>query len=101
MWQGNAVEMVFFAGGIKYLVFSWQRGTLQSIEIHLITLHNILEYIQIAIIETETADFVKMNICIIFKTFGKKCSFEKWVQTRSEDHWRPMHIGLSSGVEDL
>ena len=44
--------------------FSWQRGTLQLIAIHLITLHNILEYMQIAIIKTEAADFVKMYICV-------------------------------------
>jgi hypothetical protein len=30
---------------------------LQLIAIHLITLHNILEYMQIAIIQTEGADF--------------------------------------------
>ena len=45
--------------------FAWQRGTLQLIAIHLITLHNILEYMQIVIIQTEAADFVKMNICVI------------------------------------
>jgi hypothetical protein len=50
--------------------FAWQRGTLQLIAIHLITLHNILEYMQIAIIQTEAADFVKINICVILKTFG-------------------------------
>jgi hypothetical protein len=49
--------------------FAWQRGTLQLIAIHLITLHNILEYMQIAIIQTEAADFVKMYICVILKTF--------------------------------
>ena len=36
--------------------FAWQRGTLQLIAIHLITLHNILEYLQIAIVQTEAAD---------------------------------------------
>ena len=49
--------------------FAWQRGTLQLIAIHLITLHNILEYMQIAIIQTEAADFVIINICVILKTF--------------------------------
>ena len=39
--------------------------------IHLITLHNILEYMQIAIIQIEAADFVKINICVILKTFGQ------------------------------
>ena len=53
--------------------FAWQRGTLQLIAIHLITLHNILEYMQIAIIQTEAADFVKINICVILKTFGHDC----------------------------
>jgi hypothetical protein len=43
--------------------------------IHLITLHNILEYMQIAIIQTEAADFVKINICVILKTFGHDCTF--------------------------
>ena len=42
--------------------------------IHLITLHNILEYMQIAIIQTEAADFVKINICVILKTFGHDCT---------------------------
>jgi N-acyl-L-homoserine lactone synthetase len=32
--------------------FAWQRGTLQLIAIHLMTLHNILEYMQIAIHHT-------------------------------------------------
>ena len=44
--------------------------------IHLITLHNILEYIQIAIIQTEAADYVKINICVILKTFGHDCTVE-------------------------
>ena len=54
--------------------FAWQRGTLQLIAINLITLHNILEYMQIAIIQTEAADFVKINICVILKTFGHDCT---------------------------
>ena len=54
--------------------FAWQRGTLQLIAIHLITLHNILEYMQIAIIQTEAADFVKINICVILKTFVHNCT---------------------------
>jgi hypothetical protein len=54
--------------------FAWQRGTLQLIAIHLITLHNILEYMQIAIIQIEAADFVKINICVILKTFGHDCT---------------------------
>uniref|UniRef100_A0AAZ3QPC4 Transposase n=1 Tax=Oncorhynchus tshawytscha TaxID=74940 RepID=A0AAZ3QPC4_ONCTS len=41
--------------------------------IHLITLHNILEYMQNTIIQTEAADFVKINICVILKTFGHDC----------------------------
>ena len=28
---------------------------------------------QIAIIQTEAADFVKINICVILKTFGHNC----------------------------
>ena len=47
--------------------------TLQVIAVKLITLYNILEYIQIAIIKTEAVDFVKINICIILKTFGHDC----------------------------
>ena len=53
--------------------FAWQSGILQLIAIHLITLHNILEYMQLAIIQTEAADLVKMNICVIVKTFGHDC----------------------------
>ena len=49
--------------------FELQRGTLQLLAIHLITPHNILEYMQISIIQTEAADFVKINICVILKTF--------------------------------
>ena len=44
--------------------FAWQRGTLQLIAIQLI-IHNILEYMQIAIIQTEAAKFVKINIYVI------------------------------------
>ena len=47
---------------VGFSSFAWQRGTLQLIAIHLITLHNILEYMQIAIIQTEAADFVKNNV---------------------------------------
>ena len=54
--------------------YAWQRETLQFIAIHLITLHNILEYMQIAIIQTEAADFVKINICVILNTFGHDCT---------------------------
>ena len=54
--------------------FAWQRGTLQIIAILLITLHNILEYMQIAIIQTEAADFVKFYICVILKAFGHNCT---------------------------
>ena len=49
--------------------FAWKRGTLQFILIHLITLHNILEYMQIGIIQTEAADFVKINICAMTTHF--------------------------------
>ena len=31
---------------------------------------------QIAIIQTEAADFVKINICVILKTFGHDCTLE-------------------------
>ena len=48
--------------------FAWQRGTLQLIAIDLITLDNILEYMQIAIIQTEAADVVKIYICVILNT---------------------------------
>jgi hypothetical protein len=48
--------------------FAWQRGTLQLIAIHQITLHNIMEYMQIATIQSEAADYVKMYICVILTT---------------------------------
>jgi ribosomal protein L35AE/L33A len=51
-----------------------KEGLLQLIVIHMITLHNILEYIQIAIIQTEAADFVKINIYVILKNVGHDCS---------------------------
>jgi hypothetical protein len=44
---------MFFGG---FSSFAWQRGTLQLIAFHLITIHNIQEYMQIAIIQTEAAD---------------------------------------------
>ena len=47
---------------------------MRDFAIHLITLHNILEYTQIAVIQTEAADFVKINICVILKTFGHDCT---------------------------
>ena len=61
-----------FMAGLKcsgnvFWGFAWQRGILQLIAIHLITLHNILEYMQIAI--------VKINICVILKTFGQDYIF--------------------------
>ena len=58
-----------FVAGLKcsgnvFLAFSsFACGTLQFIEIHLITLHNILEYMQIAIIQTEAADFEHLYLC--------------------------------------
>jgi hypothetical protein len=58
-----------FGGGFSS--FAWQIGTLQLIAIHLITLHNILEYMQISIKQTEAADLVKIYICVILKTFGR------------------------------
>ena len=65
---------MFFVG---FSSFAWQRGTLQLIAINPITLHNILEYMQIAIIQTEAADFVKIYICVSLKTFGHDCSFKE------------------------
>lgn len=47
-----------------------KKGRLQLIAIHLITLHNILVYMQIAIIKTEAAEFVKINILVLIKNFG-------------------------------
>lgn len=46
-----------------------------QLAIHLITLHNFLEYMQIAILKTKAAELVKINICIIFKTFGHGCIY--------------------------
>ena len=71
--------------------FALQRGTLQLIAIHLITLHNILEYMQIAIIQTEAADFVKINICVVLKTFGHDCILD--AHTR---YWYPVYIAMVS-----
>lgn len=63
----------FFLCGGGFNLVSLQRGTLQLIVIHLITLDHIVEYVQIAIIKTETADFIKINICVILKSFGHGC----------------------------
>ena len=59
---------------MQWKCFFGDRGTLQLIAVELITPHNILEYMQIAIIKTEAADFVKINICVILKTFGHDCT---------------------------
>ena len=56
-----------FLGGIQLICMA------KLICMAWITLHNILEYMQIAIIQTEAADFVKINICVILKTFGHDC----------------------------
>ena len=76
MSAGPLMAWLKYSGNV-YLGFSsfaWQRGNLQLIAIHLITLHNILEYMKIAITETEAADFVKINICVILKTFSHNCT---------------------------
>ena len=62
---------------------------MQLIAIHLITLHTILEYMQIAIIKTEAADFVKINICVILNTFGHCCTYKGVFLTT------PLRIGLN------
>ena len=79
-----------FVAGLKcsgnvfggFFSFAWQRGTLQLIAIHLITLHNILEFMQIAIIQTEAADFVKINICVILKIFCN--GRHRWKKVRTK-----------------
>jgi hypothetical protein len=67
MSAGPFGSQLKFSGNVfgGFSLFAWQRGTLQLITIHLITLHTILEYMQSAIIQTEAADFVKINICAI------------------------------------
>ena len=72
--------------------FAWQRGTLQIISIHLITLHNILEYMQIAIIQCEAADFVKIYICVILKTFGHGCTSQLSVETTFVEASQPYQL---------
>lgn len=63
--------------GLRILHFWHETGLmvevalpLSSSHLELITPHNSLEYMQIAIIKTEAADLVKINICVIVKTFG-------------------------------
>ena len=58
--------------GIKFIFIA--KRDFAITEIHLITLHNILDFMQISIIKTEAADFVKINICVILKTFGHGCT---------------------------
>ena len=73
---------------------------MQLIAIHLITLHNILEYMQIAIIQTEAADFVKIDICVILKTFGHNCTSLflihniKMTININVDIWAYLQVGL-------
>jgi hypothetical protein len=75
MSAGPFVAVLKCSGNVfwGFSSFAWQRGTSQLIAIHLITLHNILQYMQISIIQTGAADFVKLNICVILKTFGHDC----------------------------
>ena len=56
MSAGPFVAGLKCSGNVFWGFFAWQRGTLQLIAIHLIILHNFLEYMQIAIIQTEAAD---------------------------------------------
>ena len=58
---------------------------------------------QIAIIQTEAEDFVKINICVILKTFGNDCwitLLTLYLQEEKETH---TYIGevLANGVENL
>jgi hypothetical protein len=55
--------------------YAWQRGTLQLIAIHLITLHNILEYMKTAIIQTEAANLV--NIYVSFSKLLPKAVYSR------------------------
>ena len=59
-------------GGIQFICMA--EGLCNLIKIHLITHHNILEYMQITIIQTEAAEFVKIHFCVILKTFGHDCT---------------------------
>lgn len=43
---------------------------LSSSHLKLITPHNSLKYMEIAIIKTDAADLVKINICVNVKTVG-------------------------------
>jgi hypothetical protein len=61
--------MEMFFGGIQFICMAKR-----DFAIHRITLHNILEYMQIAMIQTEAADFVKINIYVILKSFGHDCT---------------------------
>lgn len=61
--------------GLRILYFWHETGLmvelpLSSSHLKLITPHNSLEHMQIAIIKTEAADLVKINICVNVKTFG-------------------------------
>ena len=59
-----------FAAGLKcsenvflgFSSFAWQRGTLQLIAIHMNTLYNILEYMQIAICHALTFVILFMSL---------------------------------------
>ena len=57
---------IFFGGGVQLICMAKR-----DFAFHLITLHNM----QISIIQTEAADFVKINICVILKTFGYDCTY--------------------------
>ena len=73
---------------------------LQLIAIHLITLHNILEYMQIAIIQTEAADFVKINFCVILKTFGHDCRLlEPEDLSKCDIYWKLTHSCKTGAVK--
>jgi hypothetical protein len=73
---------------MQWKCFVWQRGTLQLIAIHLITLHNILEYLQITIIQTEAAEFVDIYSQNIATLFPKMLTlFSKYYSCSTTTHY--------------
>ena len=65
MSSGPFVAGLKCSGNVSFGDSVHLHGKEGLIAIHLITLHNMLEYMQFAIIQTEAADFVEINICVI------------------------------------
>jgi hypothetical protein len=60
-------------GGIQFICMAKRDFAMSCKSSDHSSYHNIIGCMQIAIIQTKAADFVKMYICVILKPFGRDC----------------------------